>query len=42
MPLPRRWLSRAEIAALLSSACLFVLTRFDPTWIARWFGESPN
>jgi hypothetical protein len=38
----RRWLYRAEIAASLFSACLFVLTLFDPTWIERWFDESPD
>ena len=42
MPVSRVWLYRAEIAAALVSAALFVLTLIDPQWIERWFDESPD
>ncbi len=42
MLLPRRWRYRADITASLLSACLCALTLSDPTWIERWFAESPD
>lgn len=42
MRLSRNGLYRAEIVASVASACLFVLTIFDPIWIERWFGELPD
>ena len=42
MHLPHRWLYRAEIAASLLSAALFVLTMIDPQWIELLFDESPD
>ena len=42
MHLSRNGLYRAEIAASIASACLFVLTIFDPIWIERWFDKSPD
>ena len=42
MTLPRSWLYRAEVAASVVSAALFVLTLVDPQWIERWFDESPD
>ena len=42
MPMSRVWLYRAEVAASVVSALLFVLTLVDPQWIERWFDESPD
>ena len=42
MHLSRHWLYRAEVAASLVSAVLFVVTLADPQWIESWFDESPD
>ena len=38
----RGLLYRAEVAAAIISACLFVLTLVDPQWIETLFDESPD
>jgi hypothetical protein len=38
----RHWLYRAEVAASLLTAFLFMMTLFDPMWIERWFDVSPD
>ena len=42
MPMFRAWLYRAEVAASVVSAVLFVLTLVDPQWIERGFDVSPD
>jgi hypothetical protein len=41
-PHQRRILYRAEVVMAVVSACLFVLTIIDPTWVETLFDESPD